>query len=170
MAVTCPFACNVGYVKTDSGSTRTCIPPGDGYFADSNGGEQKCTTEKSDIEHVNNIGAITQVGLEVADAANCPFNCLPGKIPDFNNRACAELGKGKFSDSLGQEGDCGGKPATSPGWTVTQLVSVTEAAKCEFECAAGRTPDADTNGGTGSGSNCAVNPGYAVFTVEILEI
>ena len=160
----CPFICHVGYVKNEVG--RACTVPADGYYADADGNLQECTTEKSDIDYVNEIGAITQVGLEVADAANCPFNCLPGHIPDFNNRACAELGTGKFSDSLGQEGDCGGKPASSPGWEATQPVSVTEAAKCEFECAANRTADADTNGGTGSGSNCAVKPGYAVLAQD----
>ena len=157
----CPFICYVGYVKNKAG--RTCTVPADGYYADVDGNLQECTTEKSDIDYVNEIGAITQVGLEVADAANCPFNCLPGFIPDFNNRACAELGTGKFSDSLGQEGDCGGKPASSPGWTATQPVSVTQAAKCEFECNAGRTPDPDASDGTGSDSICAVNPGYAVL-------
>ena len=163
VAVQCPFACNVGYVKTDNGATQTCTVPADGYFADSNGGEQKCTTEKADIDNVEKIGAINQVGYELSDIALCRFSCNPGFIPDFNNRQCLKLGTGKFVNSLGQEGDCGVKPDSSPGWTETQPVSVTLASKCEFGCAANRTPDAEDEGGTGSGSNCAVDSGHVVL-------
>ena len=160
----CPFACNIGFVKNET--DRTCTKPEPGYFADSDGDRQKCTTEKGEIDDVDEIGGFNQVGYELSDPALCRFSCVPGSIPDFNGRRCLPtLGKGKFVDSHGQEGDCG---AVSPqdqgvGWAPKQPVSVQTAAECEFACAAHRTFKRTLKTDGSDGRICDPDSGYYVI-------
>ncbi len=127
-AITCPFSCTAGYVK----SGRVCKIPTKGKYAD-NGVEKSCSpiTGGGFDDFAVNTGA-------VSTAAGCRFSCNAGFVKKTAGRACNIPDQGKYADN-GVEKDC--SPITGDSDRFNAFASNTGAVSaadgCDFSCNTG---------------------------------
>ena len=84
-AITCPFSCGAGYVK----SGRSCNIPSKGHYGDSLGKEKSCTA----INIIGGTGGfkhfLDNTG-SVKSATGCTFDCNNGFVKSVSNYSCTQ--------------------------------------------------------------------------------
>ena len=144
-ATACAFDCKAGFTKTSS----ACTLPLDHFIA-GDGTAQSCGTAPDSSRGWAPDQSVNQ-------KSNCVFQCANKReVSGTGDSGSCLLERGYFAATVNGVGvTCGNLPASSTGWLPTQPLSVTQADKCVFECADGRTA-----GGTGSSSACNLNEGH----------
>ena len=122
----CPFACESGYVKTTSGSSKTCEVPQAGKYATAQGAEQACTS----ISGEQNSFDWEQSTTPVASATACPFTCKSGYVKNESGRTCNLPPTGKYATADGKEQPC--STIDDSTWSANTLPLSTDT--CPFTC------------------------------------
>ena len=131
-AITCPFSCSAGFVK----SGRACNTPDTGKYADNVGVEQSCDGPTGATggfkEFLPNTGA-------VSTAAGCGFSCKSGFVKNTANRTCNIPDIGKYADSSGDEQGCNNPTGATGGFKefLANTAAVATATGCSFSCNVG---------------------------------
>ena len=128
-AITCPFSCTTGYVK----SGRACNIPDTGNYADGAGAMQSCSTPTGGFNtFLPNTGA-------VETATDCGFSCNPGFVKKTAGRTCATPDTGKYADGSGNEQSCDNPTGATGGFKefLTNTAAVATATGCNFSCNVG---------------------------------
>ena len=119
----CPFTCNAGYAKDETG--RTCNFPDSGKYADTQGDEQDCDPKPN-----SNWASNTEV---VSNANDCAFTCTPGTTENTVSKTCDFPDAGKWRN--GNTNSTCTHIANLKRWIPENPLPTTDS--CDFECKAG---------------------------------
>ena len=158
-AITCPFSCSPGFVKTG----RACNTPDTGKYAGSSGDEQSCEDPTGAAggfdTFLPNTGAVDS-------ATGCGFSCNAGFMKDSSARQCNYPTKGNYVNNQGAEASC--NPITlERGATATWIAgAATTAITCPFSCSPGfvktgracNTPDTGKYAGSSGDEQSCEDP------------
>ncbi len=128
-AITCPFSCSAGFVKTG----RACNIPDTGNYADGAGAMQSCSTPTGGFNtFLPNTGA-------VETATDCGFSCNAGFLKNTGANTCPIPGLGKYADGSGNEQSCDNPTGATGGFKefLTNTAAVATATGCNFSCNVG---------------------------------